>query len=619
MTVRYWLSRGPVLVLLGLLALIGERVRAANEIVEARMRKDIFFLASDECEGRGVTTKGINIAADYIANEFKKAGLKPGGPDGSYFQPFTIGGGARLANPNTLALSGPLGQAIELKLGQHFGVLGLSAAGKVSAPIVFAGYGIVTDKGIVYDDYKDLDVKGKVVLLIRKTPRTGNEQVPFAGNESAYHAAFITKAANAEKHHAAAIIIVNDRDTANDVDRLMDFRETAFEFTKVPTINLRRSVADRLLQSTLGTTLCELEQDVDRDLKPRSAPLTGWTASLEVNVNRTRTAVKNVIGVLEGSGPLAQETVVIGAHYDHLGYGGFGSLAGRGAKPAIHHGADDNASGTTSVMELARRFAQRPSDNRRRLVFIAFSGEESGLLGSRHYCNKEPLFPLDKTVAMVNLDMVGRLRKDDKTNKDKVLVEGSGSAKTFDALLDRLSEKYEFQFSKKASGTGPSDHDSFYRKGVPVIFYWTGYHPDYHRPSDTADKINIPGMAKIADLAEDTTDYLARVPERPQYISVPAPHLNSGNQVVRGGGPRLGIMPNYDDDKEGVLLDGVSEDNPAAKAGLKVGDRIIEIAGKPVKNVESYMAIMAGQKKGDKIDVTILRDGKKTTVKVALE
>jgi hypothetical protein len=605
--------------LLGLSFLIAVQVRAANEAVLERLRKDITFLASDECEGRGVTTKGINLAADYIANEFKKAGLKPAGPDGSYFQPFTMRGTAKLENPNALTLRGPLGQEVRLRLNEDFRVLGLSGSGKVRAPVVFVGYGS-TAKGVGpqdagYDDFQGVDVAGKVVVVLRKAPRAGNSNTPFGGRMSAYHQALSTKVANAESHRAAAILFVSDRETAKESDNLTEFSYTAFESgSKLPAIHFRRAQADALLQSALGTPLRELEEDIDRDLKPRSAALTGWTASLEVNVARPLTAVKNVVGVLEGGGPLAKETVVVGAHYDHLGYGDFGSLAGRLKTPQIHHGADDNGSGTTAIIELARRFGQRPSELRRRLVFIAFSGEESGLLGSAHYCN-HPLFPLADTAAMVNLDMVGRLTQDPQTGKDKLLVEGSGSAKTFEGLLETLNQKYEFKMTKQASGMGPSDHASFYRKKVPVLFYWTGTHKDYHRPSDTSDKINIPGMAKIVDLAEETIDHLAATRERPEYVSVPSPRGGG----APGMGPRVGIRPDYFDQEDGVLLDGVTEGTPAARAGLKENDRIIEVGGKPVKNLQNYMVLIRAYKSGDVIEFGVLRDGKKATVKVTLD
>src|SRR5262249_33728133 len=209
-----------------------------------------------------------------------------------------------------------------------------------------------------------------------------------------------------------------------------------------------RSVVNSMLHSCLGSTLEEIERDIDRDMQPRSAPLKGWKATVEVNVSRQLIQVKNVVGVLDGSGPLAKETVIVGAHYDHLGYGGSGSLAPDRKKKQIHHGADDNGSGTTSIMELARRFGQMRNREGRRLVFIAFSGEETGLLGSAHYC-KKPIFPLKDTVTMVNLDMVGRLRPDAKTKQDSLEVHGTGTSKEFSKLIDDLNKKYNFTLHKQ--------------------------------------------------------------------------------------------------------------------------------------------------------------------------
>jgi Zn-dependent M28 family amino/carboxypeptidase len=306
--------------------------------------------------------------------------------------------------------------------------------------------------------------------------------------------------------------------------------------------------------------------------------------------------------------------VVVGAHYDHLGYGGAGgSLAGL-KRMAIHHGADDNGSGTTTVMELARRFAAMPGRQGRRLLFMTFSGEELGLLGSAHYC-RAPLLPLADTVSMLNLDMVGRLRPDKDSGLDKLLSEGSGTAAAFKDLVDKLAKKHAFKMVNKPSGFGPSDHASFCAKKVPVLFFWTDYHADYHRPSDTSDKINVPGMRRIADLGEDVLLYLTTVEKRPAFVEV----KGGGPLSPSMNGPRLGIRPSYGDDGDGVLLEGVQGGGPAAQAGLKEGDRIIEMAGKPVKNLQTYMEVMSGQKKGGTLEVRIIRDGKKMTVKVKLE
>jgi hypothetical protein len=610
--------RWPTLALASLVLLAACRVPAAETTTrsaasEARMKNDVTFLASNDCEGRGVTTEGIRKAADYIAGEFRKAGLKPGGIDATYFQPFTIPG-AVLEAPATFSVRDSKGQVVTYRQGTDFYPMGLGHSGKVDGlPAVFAGFGISSAGDPDYDDYADLDVADKVVFVLREAP------AGLASGEKRQRLSSLTaKFAAADKHHAAALVIVNNASTAADGDDLLDFNYTALMINHagIPVLHARRSVLESMLPRGVGT-LGDIEDGIVRKLTPRGFALEGWSVSLSVKMKHDKVALKNVIGVLDGAGPLAQQTVVIGAHYDHLGYGGpfadgTASMA-RLKKMAIHHGADDNASGTTAVIELARRFAASPPANRRRLVFMAFSGEEINLLGSDHYA-KNPVFPLDDTVAMVNLDMIGRLRPDQETKRDRLLVEGTGTAKTFDALLDELNKGYDFRLFKKASGIGPSDHTSFCMKKIPVIFFWTGFHEDYHRPGDTADKIDVPGMRKVTDFTYDLVSRLETVQERPEYVAIKTTNFG------RGDVPRLGIRPSYDgEDDKGLLLDGVSPDGPAQRAGLKAGDRIVEVAGNAVRNMENYMVAMAGQKKTGTLDLVIERDGKRVAVKVKLD
>jgi hypothetical protein len=606
------------------------------------MRRDITFLASDRCEGRGVATKGINLAADYVVDQFRQAGLKPGGTDGSYFQPFTMPG-ATLGSPNTLRFRGPGGEVLDSRLDEQFQPLGLAYSGKVSARILFAGYGISTGGDPRYDDFDGVDAEGKVVIILRGRPHAGS------GKSIDRNAGSLTaKIANAEKHGAIAVLFVNDRDTARDGDDLLNFGYTATSVSpaKLPLAHVRRALVDDLLKASLKKGLKELEDEIDKTLHPASAPLPDWRADLEVSVHHGNIPVKNVLGVLEGTGPLANETVVIGAHYDHLGYGGPGSLANL-MKPAIHHGADDNASGTTALMELARRFAAQQSRSGRRLVFIAFSGEESGLLGSQYYC-KHPIFPLESTVAMVNMDMVGRLRQDRQgpmaalvavltpvpegelplivplaaaakgnannylTFKDRLIVYGTGTSAGFDRLIESVNDHFGFKLRKVPGGTGPSDHASFYEKKVPVFFFFTDDHEDYHKPTDTADKINVAGMNRVADMVQELVTQLEETSERPRYVKVKG---ESGDFGRYQGMPRLGFRPgNYGETDGGVLVGGLIEGGAAARAGLKEGDRIIAIAGKPVTNMMTYMNLMAAQKKGKPLEVTVSRGGNKLTI-----
>jgi hypothetical protein len=621
MTVRRWL-RQPTLILLGLALVAAVPARAAEKAAEAiaaaqqaseeRLRKDVTYLASDELEGRGPTTQGLVKAADYIADQFKKAGLKPGGVDGTWFQPFPYPANI-LDGDAHLTLKGPKGQEIELKQNIQFAPMGLGHSGKLAAPVVFAGYGITTAEA-KYDDYAGIDAADKVVIVLRDAPHPADDT---RAGQLRGSAPMGRKIANAEKHKAAAILFVNDADTAKTGDDLLDYNFTAVRppDCDIPAFHVRRSVLQTMLTDSAAADLGDLERDIDKDAKPRSLDLTGWTVSLEMKAHKGEVTLKNVIGVLDGAGPLAKETVVVGAHYDHLGYGGAGgSRLGLIKKPQIHHGADDNGSGSSTVIELARRFGEMKDRQGRRLIFMTFSGEELGLDGSKWYCD-HALFPLEDTVAMYNLDMVGRLRPDDKTQKDNLLVEGAATGKSFSDLLDAINKKYDFTLSKQSDSLpANSDHFSFYKKKVPVLFVWTGYHADYHKPSDTADKINVAGMRKIADWSMDVVSDLATAEQRPEYQTVKVATVRPPSD-----GPKLGIVPNYKEGDEGLGIDDVVGDGPAAKAGLKGGDKIVDIAGKPVKNITTYMEAMSAQKKGDTIDVTVLRDGKKQTIKVKLD
>jgi hypothetical protein len=578
---------------------------------EARLKKDITFLASDECEGRGPTTEGLNRAADYIADQFKKAGLKPGN-DGSYFQSFPLDAIVP-DGPARLTLTGPGDKKLDLKAGTDFNAMGLSKSASVSGPLVFATFGAVNWLR-VYDDYRDVDVKGKVVVVLSDMPG-GN--VRFAGDTARgiwLEAMLRSKANQAARRGAVGMLFVHTKDVARDGDTLFDFAFTALSARppfELPVFQVKRSILQTMLADN-GADLAKIEDAVAADGKPHGVDLKGWSASLEVKTKRDRIMLKNVIGVLEGAGPFADETVVIGAHYDHLGYGGAGGSLVRLKKPAIHHGADDNASGSTTVMELARRFAAVPKRGGRRLVFMTFSGEELGLNGSVYYCQK-PLFPLSKTIAMVNLDMVGRGTPDKATGKERVQVHGLDTAKEFDKLFDEVSKNHDHLLIKKTATRGnvyfmASDQFSFFQKNVPVVFFFTGDHPDYHRPSDTSDKINLQGMREVADLTEDLIARFATEKERFTFVR---PTGSAGGTR----GVRLGIGLTGDD-KDGVIIESLEAGMPAEKAGMKVGDRIFEAAGKPVKNQQGLVTLLRGLRPGDTLDVGIERSGKKHSIKV---
>lgn len=597
-----------------LAALVAAPLLAANQESLDRMKADVTYLASDECEGRGVETEGINKAADYIVEQFEAAGLKPGGVEGTWFQPFTVATGApKLTGPNAVTLFGPLGQEIVLTEGKHYQVSGLSSSGEFpKAELVFVGFGIDAEEP-PYNEYDGVDVEGKVVVVLRQTPRASSTEASFENAED--YAPLIYKVNTAAEHGAVGVIFVNDPGKAEDTDALMPFDYASGSSTgKIPVIHIRRSLLNDMLQGSQAVTLRDIEQRIDRTLEPNSLPLTGWSVAVETGITRVTVRAKNVIGVLEGAGPLKDEIIVIGGHYDHLGRGERGSLARGEDRNAIHYGADDNGSGTTAVIELARRLGSIENREGRSIVFMAFSGEERGLIGSRFYTN-EPLFPLEDTVAMINLDMVGRL------NNNSLEVLGTGTGDRFHDEIMKLNEQYEFEI-KESTGIwlngGGSDHQSFYTKDIPVLFFFTGIHPNYHRPSDTADRINIEGLGRIVDLVEELTVGLS-TGARPEY-----------RQVTRGSGtpsagpvnvPKISFAPgSYDDTSEdGLPVGAVTKDGPADKGGLKEGDLIIGINDKAVKNIDSYMAAMAFEKAGNKVKFIVLRDGEKVELTIVPE
>lgn len=591
---------------------------------ETRLKADVSYLAADAREGRAPGTKGIEDAALYIAEKFKRFGLKPAqGADG-YFQKFPLTGRPRLGEPTELAIVEPDGEILKAEPKTEFSPLAIGSSGSVDhLPIVFAGYGITAKDSALqldYDDYAGIDVQGKAVLIIRREPQQDRDDSPFAGKKNSDYATFRHKATNAFQHGAAIVLLVNDlAGLHGDEDKLLSLVSGGPEaISKLPFAMLSRGFAGQILAAAGEPNLAELEKRIDGDLKPRSRLLKGVLLSAKLTIDRPSVETKNVVGVLEGSGPLAEETIVIGGHYDHLGRGGLmsGSLAFLSSD--IHNGADDNASGTAMVMEIARRLAARRDPLPRRVVFMAFSGEERGLLGSQYYV-EHPLYPLASTVMMVNFDMVGRLN-----GKSELTMIGTGTSPGIDALVDVLGKSAGMTIKKVSGmtdGFGGSDHESFYVKNIPVLFAFTGLHSDYHRPSDDSDRINYNGMARIADYLELIVLDLVRRPERPAFTRIVAPGRNGrqSQSASTGMSVTLGVMPDYADEaKAGLKISGVRDGGPAAKAGLKGNDSIIRIGGKPIATIYDYMESMKGYKPGDKLEVVVRRDGAEVTLQVDL-
>jgi len=620
---RRTLAAATAWILLGLTsAHAGDATAAATPAGEARLRADVTYLADDAREGRAPGTTGIDAAADYIGATFKEIGLKPApGADG-FFQPFALSGPASLGPDPSLSLSAA-GKAVVADPKADFAPLAIGGSGGFKGlPVVFVGYGITAKDDanhLDYDDYAGLDVKGKAVLILRRAPGQDKKDGPFSGPAMFRFGTFRHKATNAFQHGAAAVLFVNDlAGLKGEPDKLLSLAEAGNDQNStVPFAMLSRAYADSALAAAGAPTLEALEKEIGADIKPHSRALENLTLDLDVKLERKSLKTRNVVGVLEGEGPLADETIVVGGHYDHLGRGGLTSGSLAFLSRDIHNGADDNASGTALVMELARRLARRPDPLPRRVVFMAFSGEERGLLGSQHYV-EHPLVPLDKTVMMINFDMVGRLNE-----ASELTFFGIGSTPGLDTLVDALGKGAGFAVKKVAGmsdGFGGSDHQSFYQKDVPVLFAFTGTHQDYHRPTDDVERINFPGIARIADLAELILLDLARRPTRPSFTKVaPTRRAIGSNDPARSGSSAyLGSIPSYDDSTMGVKLSGVREGSPAEKGGLKGGDVVIGLGGKPIGTIYDYTESLGARKPGDEVEIKVKRDGQEVTLKVTL-
>ncbi|MEM6798948.1 MAG: M20/M25/M40 family metallo-hydrolase [Planctomycetota bacterium] len=623
--------------------------------VDRRLGRTARFLSSDDLGGRGLGTPGIDRAAQFIRDEFEAIGLRTDVIDGAPWQTFDITLDSKLADgaQAEIVTAGATPQTVQgLSAGKDFNPLAIGGDGQFDLPIAFAGYGITAPEA-EYDDYAVLDATGKALIILRHEPEQTNPHSAFNGTDHSTHAPFVKKLSNAVQHGAAAVIFVTDQhevgtrlarsrtrlsrmeeelakaeeaDPSSDRAKSMSRRIEAFErmmeragdplldFKRagdsagrdLPVICMTRAAVDRLLAAAGKDLLADLEEQIDSDLEPRSFDITGYQLRGGFKIDRQAVETSNVVSVLESEGDLADEILVIGAHYDHLGRGGQGS-----AEPGsneVHNGADDNASGVTALLEIARRLASLDQPLRRTVVFVAFTGEERGLLGSAEYVRNPPA-PLEQTVAMLNFDMVGRL-----TN-NKLIVNGSGTAASFDAMLDELNDKHGFEMTKSPGGFGPSDHTSFYAKQIPVLHFFTDLHNEYHRPDDDFELLNLKGIRRIAAFAADVAERIANAEERVAYVEVEQPRIAMGKTDPR---PYFGSIPDFGGGAGGYAISGIAPGSPAAEGGLKGGDKIIRLADLKIGNLEDFDNALRKFAGGDKVAVVVLRDDEEVKLEVVL-
>ncbi|MEM8884754.1 MAG: M20/M25/M40 family metallo-hydrolase [Planctomycetota bacterium] len=567
-------------------------------------------LSDDAWGGRATGSEGEEKATTYIAEHFESLGLKPAGEDG-WFQTVEMPAGHKVGTNTTFEARPTRGDPVPFALQKEFTALSISASGGAEGEAVFAGYGIVAPQR--YDDYANLDVRGKVVFVFRRAPRAGG-----AWNRAmTAHAPFVSKAKRAEERGAIALIVVNTpsayvrpagrRGPRDVVQRGAVGADTA----KIPVLHMTAAAAERVFPALFGSTAAELEKRIQRrgvqGARPSPVTVAGrGRVKLHAEVSREMLRGRNVCARLVAGSPQRLDGVlVVGAHHDHLGRGRWGSLERDPKRRGeIHNGADDNASGTAGVLEVARYLASKRDELRRDILFLTFTGEERGLVGSRYWC-ENPTVPLQELIAMINMDMIGRL------DGKKLFIGGIGTSPTWEPMLKELLREAGMEADFGVGGRAPSDNTSFYQKNMPVLFFFTGLHDQYHRPDDDWERIDRAGIEKIASLVAQTATRTANQPQRLKF-----------QRADQGGsGPKravIGISLGGGGGDEGVPIGSLSPGGAAEKAGLASGDLIVSIDGQATPDVRTLRGILRKMKIGQKIKVEVVRDGEKQAYEVEL-
>jgi aminopeptidase YwaD len=582
----------PLLVVLFLLSCTGNR-----EVTTKELQNHIKYLSSDSLKGRLTGSSGDSLAAEYIKNKLSSYGMLPVSGDG--LQRFKVTKRVLPGKENSLSVDGT-----SFTQDKDFMPLAFSSNSGLEAEVVFAGYGFsLNDDSLIWNDYNGIDVKGKWVLILRGDPEPDNSKSPFIS-----YGPDRDKALLAKDQGAAGVLMVSG--PLFDPQDAFESLGTEGFSVDIPVIRIKREVADAILFKTKMSTTA-LEKKLNDKRKPSS-----FSTKVKVNgkteIVRELSNTRNVVMLLPGEDEqLKNEYIILGAHFDHLGMGGPGSGSRTPDTIGIHYGADDNASGVAMMLELAEKFAKTKGSHKRSIICVAFTGEEEGLLGSKQFADK-PGIDLSKVNAMINLDMLGRLNE---TNNLQIF--GVGTATGLKDLIYSKSDTSVIKLTLSDEGYGPSDHSSFYGKNIPVLFYFTGAHMDYHTPADTYDKINYNGMVKTSGLIFNIAQELASSDKRLQFKEA-GPKV----ETVRYGkrrGATLGIMPDFAGVvKNGLRADFVTAGKPAALGGMQKGDIITFINAKPVNNIEDYMSRMGQLKRGQTISVEVLRNDKKVVLLIQL-
>ncbi len=574
-------------------------IENSPDITVPELRQLITFLASDSLKGRKPGTEECRIAAQYIKDQLPAKMDFSLVKDG--FQNFEVVSSIEAGENNRFSFSGFAG-----KLGQDFTPVAFSENTTLNASVVFVGYGFDFDSDSVsWHDYDGVDVAGKWAMILRGDPEIDNANSIFVPYSSMRH-----KVLKARDKGAAGVLFVSGLkfDKKDELVKLTFDKSQAT--AGIPVLQIKRSLADSILKKT-DHTIEKQEQELNENRKPMHF-------SVEDHVTATSDVIKkmaearNVIAFLPGTDPALRDGyIVIGAHYDHLGFGGPGSGSRRPDTLAIHNGADDNASGVATILEVIEKLANEKPKIKRSILFISFSAEEMGLLGSNYFVNHSPI-GLKQIEMMINVDMVGRL--DPRTQK--LDISGTGTAVNLKEIVEQEAKAISLNVNLSSAGYGPSDHASFYAKDIPVLFFYTNAHEDYHTPDDDVQFINFDGVKKTADLVYAL---VVKIANKPEALAFQEAGPKERRSERRGFKVTLGIMPDFSGSgSDGLRVDGIIKGRPADLAGMQKGDVIIKMDAKPVTNIYDYMYRLNEFEPGQRISVEVLRNGKKVILIVDL-
>ena len=583
---------------IGFALIQSKRSSTPSGITKNELMNHIRYLSHEKREGRYPGSRGSKDAISYIVKKFKSYGVQPGA-NNSFIQSFNIKTGIQLGDSNFIKINNNL-----LNVNKEFIPLSFSGQGKSSGKAVFVGYGFkINNNDIIWDDYEQIDVNGKWAIIMRHSPDRENKTSLYSEHSSLHKKMIV-----ARDEGAIGVLYVSQTEDKDlfPLEYLPNYKNA-----EIPVIHLSNEVSDNLFKK-LGWTRKKIQQKMNSTLSPINFDLGNTIIEAKVNLALITSRAANIVGLIKsGNREFRDEYVVIGAHFDHIGYGGHSSGSRTKKTNIIHQGADDNASGTSGLLELAQKLSSQKGRLKRSILLIGFDAEEKGLLGS-NYFTENPTIPIDKIATMINMDMIGRMKDSTFT------VGGVGTSPIFLDLLDSLSRQKPYKINKTLPGFGPSDHAAFYSKNIPVLFFFSGFHDEYHTPEDTWKLINLNGQKDIVDFIYDTVFFLARTSKRPVFTK--SGPINGPMKVPNLLKITFGIVPSYSSSEIGLEIDQISNsEGSAAKAGLLKGDIIKSINKIIVKDIYEYMERLIDLKPGMIIPVEVEREKNILTFDLQIE